>query len=530
MTHGVTVEVDESRIDALFASIATSHSPGAAVGIAVDGLPVYRKGFGLASAELPLVLSPSMRLRIGSTTKHFTALSTLLSCEAGKARSGDPIRRYVPELHPVADAVTLLQLMTHTSGLRDVQDIVWQLSGTGRAVGVSELLALYRDIPDVNAAPGETWTYNNGGYLLLSVALERIHGASLEEILRKQIFEPAGMYDTVLRRWDTDFLPNSATLHMTGAKGQYCRSYLGTELTGEGGIASTVDDMLRWLAHMDRPRFGSPETWEMLKRPEVLENGVSTGYGCGLITSRYRGVEILWHPGGVMGGNAQMLKVPAARLDIVVLVNRHDILGMALANQILDACLPGLDPLPAQGSGWPLVCRVFRSPTTGRVIQLSRKHDEQLVAIDGDEMPFVRDPEGALRPSPVWGFVRQQLILTGDQQNPDGLLFEDFGNRDTLVAVEPSADADAAAVAGRYVSSSTGTHMEIGPLEDGARLESHGRFGSTAYRLEPLSKDIWRARSEGAMPWGGILVFAGARESFRWSTGRNRGLVFTREP
>ena len=77
--------LDEAKIDAIFAGVDQCHLPGAAVAVAIDGVPVYRKGFGLAHMELPVVLSPTMRMRIGSTTKHFTALIYLLLCEEGRA-------------------------------------------------------------------------------------------------------------------------------------------------------------------------------------------------------------------------------------------------------------------------------------------------------------------------------------------------------------------------------------------------------------------------------------------------------------
>src|ERR1043165_2564097 len=105
------VTIDQTRIDALFSDLDQCQLPGAAVGIAVGGKPVYRKGFGLASLELPIVLSPSMRMRIGSTTKHFTALAYLLLCESGLAVLDDPLGKHIPELHPVTHAVTMRQLM-----------------------------------------------------------------------------------------------------------------------------------------------------------------------------------------------------------------------------------------------------------------------------------------------------------------------------------------------------------------------------------------------------------------------------------
>ena len=215
--HKPVVELNEQKIDAIFADIDQCHLPGAAIGIAVNGRPVYRKGFGLASMDLPLVLTPGIRLRIGSTSKHFTCCAYLLLCEEGRAGMDDPVGKYLPELHPVTQKVTMRQLMASTSGLRDVDDIFLQFNdsygwdgGAARSVRSADLLALYRSIDDVNAAPGTAWIYNNGGWLILSTVVERITGQSLEQVLWERIFEPVGMHNTLLRRVDTDFLPNTA--------------------------------------------------------------------------------------------------------------------------------------------------------------------------------------------------------------------------------------------------------------------------------------------------------------------------------
>jgi D-aminopeptidase len=76
------VSFDEQTVDAIFSAVDQCRLPGAAVGIAIHRKPVYRKGFGLAALELPVLLSPSIRMRIGSTSKHFVALAYLLLCEA----------------------------------------------------------------------------------------------------------------------------------------------------------------------------------------------------------------------------------------------------------------------------------------------------------------------------------------------------------------------------------------------------------------------------------------------------------------
>jgi CubicO group peptidase (beta-lactamase class C family) len=425
------IDLDERRIDAIFAELDQCHLPGAAVGIAIDGKPTYRKGFGLANIELPVVLSPTIRMRIMSLTKQFTSLAYMLLCEAGKATIHDPIGDYLPELHPVIRDVTMRELMGHLGGLRDVFDICSQFSGTDRPVSSAELLSLYRDIDDLNAVPGTSWIYNNGGYLILGFAIERITGRSLEDVFRERIFEPIGMFATVLRRTDFDFLPESATCHMTNAAGEYEKSNLfGTAWAGEGGIVSTVDDMLRWLVHMETPTVGSTATWQSMKSPQRLANGTSTGYGLGLVADRYRGIETISHAGGKMGCNSYMVKVPSASLDIVIMVNRGDVWASQLAERILDACLPGLDPHPDKepvtGS---IASGIFRSPKTDRVIKLFSKGGHQIASIDGLDMPVEPDIGGKLWPAGMFRTTKQAITLVGDGIQPVSLVLDDFGER-----------------------------------------------------------------------------------------------------
>lgn len=524
----IAVEFDETRIDSIFSELQCSALPGAAVGIAIRGRPVYRKGFGLANMELPVVLAPTMRMRIGSTSKHFTSLAYMLLCEDGRAGIDDPVGKYLPDLHPVTRAITIRQLMTHVGGLRDAHEISWQFCGTGRAASSADLLSFYRDVDDVNAAPGTAWSYNNGGYLILSSVIERISGQSLESFLRERIFDPIGMFDTVLRRWDTDFVPNSASLHMTNAAGRYVKSYIGMALAGEGGIVSTVDDMLRWLAHMTAPMIGSTETWATMKTPHRLANGASTGYGLGLITNRYRGVETLFHGGGVLGGNSHMLKVPAAGLDVAIMVNRQDVLGLDLVNKILDACLPDLEPVRGM-SHCALATGTFRSPITGRVIQLYAKDGQQIVSIDGYDWHFVSAENGVLRPAPIWSHLKLKVATVGDPRRPTAIRFSDFSNTDDLVAVRPPESVDTRAITGQYRSSTTGTGATISESEEGLRLVTVGRFGSMTYRLECLAEGIWRARSGCAIPWDAILSFCGDGAAFLFTTLRTRALSFRRD-
>jgi len=536
MRHGLRVEFDEQRIDALFASLKNSQHPGAAVGIGLRGRPVYRKGFGSANLELPVVLSPAMRMRIGSTSKHFTCLAYLLLCEEGRAGVDDPLSRFLPDLPESTARVTVRQLMANVSGLRDALDLIWQFSNDGSPLSSAEILSYYQDITDVNFQPGASWCYCNAGFVLLTAIVERLAQQSLEEVLRERIFDPIGMYDSRLRRWDTDFLANSATMHSQSSSGAYEKAYARTAMSGEGGVVSTVDDMLRWLAHMNEPRLGSPATWEMMKAPHVLPNGVSTGYGFGLMSRRYRGVDVLHHAGSVTGGNSQMLKVPDAELDVVVMLNRRDTWGMQLADEILDACLPELtraanppDQVTAEG--------VFRSAATGRVIVLQRPSSElswtgegrQVAVIDGCGVSMAPDTQGVLWPTGMYDFVKVGLTLIGDRHKPNSILCNDFGNTDELFSVPPARECESDAVIGRYHAHSGGIDARVFRADEGMRLATTNRFGATEYRLECLAQNIWKATSLGEIPWGGILSFDGQCRMFCFSSAlRTRLLPFQR--
>ncbi len=522
--RSVIATLDEAKVDAIFAAIDQGHQPGVAVAVAIDGTPVYRKGFGLAHMELPVVLSPSMRMRIGSTTKHFAALAYMLLCEDGHAGIDDPIGGYVPGLHSVSRDVTMRQVMGHISGIRDVMAVTLLLQGHAAPASDVELIDFYRTIDDVDFAPGTNWSYNNGGYMLLTAAIEAIAGQTLDDLLRERIFAPVGMHDTLMRRWDDGFVPNSATLHFRRPDGRFTRDYMAMEVSGAGGLVSTMDDMLRWLKHMDAPIVGSAETWRVMRAPQMLANGTSCGYGLGLITMPYRGLTTLSHGGGVLAGNSQMIKVPAAGLDISIASNRADVNAALLANQIIDTCVEGLDPLPESK---PIERRtgVYVSPSDGRIAELSEAGELQFVALDGGApLPMSADADGVLQLPDIMAFFQQSLAFEGAS-----LRFTEFGHS---IDFEPLDVAQGAKLDGRtglYRSSIPGTQVEIEDREGGPILEAQGPQGSTRYRLEPFSDTIWKAVSLGPISaLGAILTFADEGGSLSLTVGRMRALHFQR--
>lgn len=522
----VSVEFDEKKIDAIFAEVNQCHLPGAAVGIAIRGTPVYRKGFGLASMELPVLLTTGTRMRIYSMTKHFTCLAYMLLCEDGKASLEDPVGKYVSRAQSIARNVTMRHLMTNTSGLRDACEIRWMLSGIDIPESRSgEIIGLYRDIDDVNFAPGAAYCYNNAGFHILTAAIEEVSGQTLEEVFDRRIFQPVGMHDTLLRRVNTDFVPNCATMHMLGPDGKFCKSYLPGEIAGEGGIVSTVDDILRWLAHMEEPRVGSQETWRLMKSPTRLSDGGTTEYGMGLFLDRYRGVETVSHSGGGLGSNSQMIKVPSLGFDINIMVNRHDIYATALANKVMDACIVGLEPRRESAAG-SLVTGLYQSPQTGHVVLLWPKDDKQMLSYNGGcELAVERGREGELTLPD--GSI--SVALLGREDSPARVRFRSRGWVDELTAIESLTSVDPEAILGTYRSAPTGTEIRIVRTSGELVMQSRGRWGSTAYRLRALARGIWQAKLVANEKWSGLLLFNSHDRGFRFLTGRTWNLPFRPE-
>lgn len=522
---GTKVRVDAQAIDAIFSAVDQSHLPGAAIGIAIGGVPVYRRGFGLANVEQPVVLTAQTRMRMYSTTKHFACLAYLLFCEEGRAGLDDPVWKYLPELHPVTHPVTIRQLMSHTSGLRDACEVRWMFSGVGREVPAGELLRLYRRIEDVNFASGTAYRYNNGGYHILSAVIEKLADQPLEEVFRKRIFEPVGMHDTLLRRIDSDFIPNSATMHMSSVGGGYQRKYLAGELLGEGGIVSTVDDMLRWLKHRARPWVGTAQTWALMSTTQKLADGAETGYGLGLFRCAYRGVDTISHGGGGLGSNSQMICLPELGLDVVAMVNRHDVSAAELAAKVLDACLGFDSRIPAVAPG--SVLGLFRSPATGSVIQLYVKEGTQMALIDGGECPMIQSEDGVLQ-AKLWPWWNLAIRWRGDAQRPRGLRYEFFGRAEELEPLRSDEPSRIDSMVGEYAADTLGVRLSLTGRGQSGCMRTVGAFGSNVYRIEGIGAGLWRFKTVDATGWGGIMASSSDQAGVSISTWGLRQVPFRR--
>src|ERR1700674_1313387 len=180
------------QMDALLSGAYRPGAPGAAVLVMKDGMPLLRKGYGLANLELGVPIRPEMVFRIGSITKQFTAVGILMLVKEGKLALDDEITRFLPDYPTHGQKITVETLLTHTSGIQSYTDMPSWLALWRKDFTVPELVALFKNEP-MRFKPGEKWEYDNSGYILLGAILEKVSGKSYADSARRRFFEPLGM-------------------------------------------------------------------------------------------------------------------------------------------------------------------------------------------------------------------------------------------------------------------------------------------------------------------------------------------------
>lgn len=497
--------------------------PGVAIGLAIGDQVIVREAFGVASIEAPLPLTVTTKMRIASVTKHFVAFAYLMLCEKGAANLDDVIGKHVSELHPDVASVPVHALLAQVSGLKDSHDLAYYFSGRGRGITSGDLLGLYTGPDMVSAPPYVRWDYVNGNYLLVSVAIERITRMPLEEALTELIFQPIGMSDTMLRRSDRGFVTGSATLHTPDGHGNFCKDGLGAELAGEGGIVSTVDDMLRWACAARQSRLSPARIWDTLAVSGILRNGTNTGYGLGLISETFCGHQLLSHSGNVMGGTAWIGWLADRDASLVVMANRSDVSSAELGRNFL-ACLAGVETHPLSVS--PTIKSTYWSPDSGDVLIFRTDNEGQVMSVNGYDIPIESNDGRVFRPRPPYNFLKCSACLVGDDGQAEVIEFEEFGAVSEFRRVTDDLP-NPATFDGIFRSVSHGIELCIESDAGRSILRSTGPFGRESYDVSPVAGSISLARTRGTAPWSIALRWSSSGDLIV-STHRTRNLHFSR--
>ncbi|MBX3147498.1 MAG: beta-lactamase family protein [Gemmatimonadales bacterium] len=346
---------DPKAVDAIFARHDHTTTPGCALGVFQDGRIAYSRGYGMADLNHGVPITPSTVFYLASVSKQFAAFAIALLAEEGGISLEDPVRKWVPELPAYTDPIRVRHLVHHTSGIRDYLGL-WSLSGRPFTDEIPqeaaiELISRQRSL---DFAPGSRYSYSNSGYILMAEIVKRATGMSLRQYAEAKMFGPLGMRRTHFHDDNSVIVPGRAESYDRRAEG-YRAIRSSYALVGDGGLLSSIDDLLQWDNNFYQNRLGGGQALiDRVQTPGGLDSAKAT-YAFGLVPGTYRGLATVAHGGAMFGFRTNLVRFPSERLTVAVLCNDGSANPTALTNQVADLYLAGkLGPAPeASPSGPP---------------------------------------------------------------------------------------------------------------------------------------------------------------------------------
>jgi CubicO group peptidase (beta-lactamase class C family) len=335
---------------ALFASILPS-TPGAAVEVIRNGQIVFQHGYGVTDFRKLYKIDEHTNFRLASLTKQFTAMAIMLLVHDGKLRYEQTLTEVFPEFPSYGKTITIREILNHTSGLLDYEDLMAKQYGNTPDDQIPQIsdagvLALMEKASTTQFAPGSKWQYSNSGYCVLAMVIEKISGKSYGEFLKERIFVQLKMSNTLAYEKGKNEVPNRAYGHTADGTTFHETDQSSTSATlGDGGVYTSLADLAKWdTALAAHTLLSAAEMRPALTpvRPSASpaqENGHSVSYGFGWFLDPYHGHERMWHYGETIGFRTSIQRFPKDRLTVIVLSNRADLSAIDLALKTADIYL-----------------------------------------------------------------------------------------------------------------------------------------------------------------------------------------------
>jgi CubicO group peptidase (beta-lactamase class C family) len=342
--------VTAEKIDAIFAAFKSDDAPGAAVIVIEDGKTVFQEGYGVTDIRTRAKIDEHANFRLASVSKQFTAMAVMLLVHDGKLHYEDRLKQIFPDFPAYGNSITIRQLLNHTSGLLDYEDLMAQPHGKATQGNIaqiqdSEVLDLLKRQKRTKFMPGSRWDYSNSGYVLLGQIVEKVSGGSFGDFLHTRIFGPLGMDHTLTYQRGKNDVANRAYGYTkeNGVWQETDQSPTSATL-GDGGIYSSISDLAKWDGALRRHTLLSEAEMQPaltpVRAPGVQEpNGKPAAYGFGWFLNPYKGHRRMWHYGETVGFRTTIQRFPDDDLTISILCNRAGVVPKNLALKVADLFL-----------------------------------------------------------------------------------------------------------------------------------------------------------------------------------------------
>jgi CubicO group peptidase (beta-lactamase class C family) len=512
----------QRKVDQVFAAFDEPDSPGCALGVVRDSEFIYKKGYGTASLELGVPITPESVFYMGSVSKQFTAASVVLAAEQGYLSLDDDVRKYVPEIPSYGKTITLREMLHHTSGFRDILGLLLLAGRNFEDIHPTpELLDLLSRQKALNYQPGEEFLYSNTNFFLMSVVIHRATHKTLTEFADENIFKPLGMTHTRFYEDRSVVVPGRIPAYEPRPGGGFRIDWsTNFEKVGDGGLLSSVDDLLLWDRNFYDNKLGKGTLLKEMQTQGVLNNGKQIEYALGLFISTYRGLPIVEHGGALFGYRTELLRFPQQKFSVITLCNLGTSSPRSLADKVADIYLEGqlapnrpanvaaqVDPQPFAGQ--------YRNAESHSVLEVSAKDGDLMVygmhfkPVDATHFAAAEGLDVAF--DTISGNPKR-FTLTSANSAPQAF--------EKIQAVKPSAQ-DLAQYTGEYKSSELQATYRFAVKDGKLTLATNWQEPAT---LDPSVRDEFQG------PFGAAVVFrrdaAGHVTGCDLFAGRVRNIAF----
>ena len=360
-TLTASAQVSPAEIDAIFAPLNSSTTPGAAVLVVRNGKPVFTRGYGVTDLRTLHPIDASTNFRLASFTKQFTAACIMLLVHDGKLHYDDHLTDIFPQFPAYGKSITVRNLLNHTSGLPDYEDILMQQYPNTPEAKIPQIhdagvLKLLEQQTSGRFPPGTKWEYSNSGYAVLAMIVEKISDQPFGQFLQERIFVPLQMNHTLAYEKGKNEVPHRAYGHTKPDPSKLGQSEKGvwretdqsptSAVLGDGGIYSSIDDLAKWdRALRDHTLLTEAEMQPALTPvrlkggPAKFPDATTPSYGFGWFLNPYKGHKRMSHDGETVGFRTTIQRFPDDDLTIIVLANRADLNPQDLALKAADLFL-----------------------------------------------------------------------------------------------------------------------------------------------------------------------------------------------
>ncbi|WP_445632789.1 serine hydrolase [Nostoc sp. DSM 114161] len=339
--------------DYIRATMIKNQIPGLSVAVVQEGEPVLVKGYGLANVEHSVAATEHTVYEIASVGKTFTALVAMMLVEEGVISLDEPITNYLDRPPLAWQSVKIKHILSHQSGIPSYTDApnYWEL--TRLDLSKSEILALVADLP-LKFQPGEFSAYDNTGYYLLGLMLEKVTGKSYGDLLRDRIFAPLGMNASLMND-PKEIVPNRAAGYRLLNNKLVNKPYYSPSVTySAGGQLSSVADMVKWEQALFRGTLLKQSTLDFMwtaNFPNQGDDWDKLGYvaGLGWWVLNYGDRRVVGHNGSILGFASNITRFIDDKITVILFCNLDTISRPdAIAKEIAGYYCPALRELVLQ--------------------------------------------------------------------------------------------------------------------------------------------------------------------------------------